>query len=192
MKKPRIKKQVIVTLFMAFIMVFSIFAVIFDRYANVVKLKYNGYSFSQNGNVFATKINGREVYFDNFPKYVEDINLSSNVVNRILNTKMIYVTYDISQDTRQIMGKAQYDLQNALWQNFKIYAAASLMNESEYNLPIATCRNATAAVPVMELSYSNETEIRLDEYCIIVRSANEEGIVRLKDRLLLGLFGVME
>lgn len=192
MKKPRINKKVLVTLFMAFIMVFSIFAVVFDRYTNVVKLKYNGYSFSQNGNLFATKINGNNVYFDNFPKNVEDINLSNDVVSRISNTKMLYITYDISQDTRQIMGKAQYDLQNALWQNFRIYAAASLMNESNYNLPVATCSNATASVPVMELSYSNETGVSLEGNCILVHSTNEAELIRLKDRLLFGLFGIIK
>ncbi|MDO8740557.1 MAG: hypothetical protein Q7J54_03195 [Candidatus Woesearchaeota archaeon] len=192
MKKRRMNKQVLVTLFLAFIMVFSTFAVIFDRYTNVVKLKYNGHSFSQNGNLFATKINGNNVYFDNFPKNVEDINLSSDIVSRISNTKMLYITYDISQDTRKIMGKTQYDLQNALWQNFKIYAAASLMNESSYNLPVVSCRNATASVPVMELSYSNETGASLEGNCIFVYSTNEAELIRLKDRLLFGLFGIIK
>ncbi|MBI2129480.1 hypothetical protein HYU07_04525 [Candidatus Woesearchaeota archaeon] len=192
MKKRRINKQVLVTLFLAFIMVFSTFAVIFDRYTNVVKLKYNGYSFSQNGNLFATKINGKNVYFDNFPKNVEDINLSNDAVNKVLNTKMLYITYDISQDTRKIMGKAQYDLQNALWQNLKIYAAASLMNESEYKLPVVSCRNATATVPVIELSYSNETGVDLEGNCISIHSTNEEGLIRLKDRVLFGLFGIIK
>ena len=192
MKKPRMTKQIIVTLFMAFIMIFSVFAVIFDRYTNVVKLRYNGYSFVQNGNLFATKVNGKEVYFDNFPKYVEDINISKDIINRILNTKMLYVTYDLSQDPQKIMGKVQFDLQNALWSNFKIYAESALMNETKYKPPVFTCRNATAAVPVIELSYSNETEIKLEGNCISFYADNDEGLKRLKDRLLLGLFGIMK
>ena len=64
--------------------------------------------------------------------------------------------------------------------------------ENEYNIPVITCADATPTVPVLYFQRTNETKVYREGSCIILEAATDFDLLRLKDRILYGIFGVMK
>jgi hypothetical protein len=191
-RKLKEKKSMWISLFIAFIMIFSAFGVIFYGYSeSATKLKYGDFTFTAMQNGFATKIDGRQYLFTNHPAVVEGINISSEVVDKIKNTKMLYLTYDPNQSVVQEIAAVQFQFQSDLG-NFGIFAAPAFTKKTEYSLPVVSCANATAYVPVVEFKESNYTGIDVLGDCIIFAAAYPEDFSRLKDRTLYGMLGIIK
>ncbi len=153
------------------------------------KEKYNDFSFSRTDDGrWYTKINGKQFAFNYFPSDLESINLSSEIIDKIKNTNMVYFTHD---PENHYSGDIAL-LKEMFWPYFQIYADNGLTLNNTFNLPVIDCDNATTALPVIYFKESNQTGFYLDNNCIICELRPGEDFTALKERLLYSLFGVME
>ncbi len=186
MKKERHSKgAVYVAIFIAAIMVTSVLGFIFGERSQE-SMTYGKHNFDKKNLKWVTKINGKDASFDYFPAEVELINLSDSAVNSILNSKMVYVTYDPNQ-TNEDLGVAQFDLNQQLML-LNIYVGNGMTASNKYGIPIITCKNATQFVPVVVLESSTNNTIKEEGNCIILNG----NPLMLKDRLLYSVFGVIK
>jgi hypothetical protein len=191
-KRPRIRKEVLWSLIIVFIMVFSAFGVIFYGFATPgTKLQYGVYKFTLTDQGFVTTVNGKKYVFDHYPADIENVNLSAGVVEKMKGTRMVYLTYDPNQSAVGDIAASQFKLQSEL-QTIGIYSATALTAPNEYELPVVTCQNATPFVPVVDFRESNRTAVDLEGNCIVFDAVYGEDFSRLKDRLLYALLGVMK
>ncbi len=188
-KKNLLSKNAM-TIFIVIIMVGSVIGYMFGR-GTEDSFKYNGYRFLKKGNKLVLKINKAEFEFDYLPSSVEDINISSEILDKFSNTIEIDSTYDNNSKWKEGIGIAQYDLEQG-FNNLGIYLVKGLTTENDYGLPIIRCEDATTKVPVLYFKESNQTKVWIDDNCVIAEAKSEIDFIRIKDRLLYGLLGVMK
>ena len=183
-------KRNLISAFIIMIMVLSVLGIMLSRDAGQTK-KYNGHKFTAKDNKWLLNVDKWLVDFDYLPTGVEDISISQEIKNKILNTKMIYLTFDPENATKT-MDKLRFDLINLLANKFGIHAAGSITrNSTKYQLPVMTCKNATVYVPVVELKLGNQTNIYIKDNCIIAQAESAEDITRIGDALIYKLTGVV-
>ena len=193
-RKKKINSKVLAGGFIAFIMIFSIFGVLFYGFrapADERTNEYKGRIFKFRNNGFLTEINGEEVFFPIFPKELEDINIDDKT-RQLLKQDYFVVTYDPESNLSAEMAIVQFKLFEERLKPIKKYAIRALTESSETILPQKTCADATEKNPVILLEYGNETGIYSEGNCIIAKGNSATGLYRVADRIVYTMTGVME
>ena len=187
------KRKKFLVYFIGFIMVFSVFGVIFFGFGDggTTSLRYNDFKFANKGSSWSTMINEKEALFTYFPSDVGGINVSNDVINRLKNILEIDVTSGFNDTFAKQISLAEYNMGLTL-NNFNIFVRQGFTAESQYNFPVITCENATNFVPVIYFKSSNETKVYLENNCIIAEALRQDDVERIKDRLVYGILGIIE
>lgn len=178
--------------FIGFIMVSSVFGVIlFGFGGGGASAAYNGFKFFNRGDFWSTNIDGREAMFAYFPSEIEAMPADDNAVSRLKNTLQIDLTSDINDAFAEGIALAEYQMGITLG-NFNIFTRSGFTNQTKYNAPVITCNNATNFVPVVYFARGNATRIYMQGNCIIAEAENPADVIRLKDRLVYGILGIIK
>ena len=187
-RKDNKKMQTLMMGFIAVILVSSIMGFIWK--GGPPKVEYNDIPFVQEPEGWSAEINGRNVVFNYHPTEVEHINMSSEIASR-LSTVEIDTTYDLDDEYAEYIAKVQYVLAQGL-SGFDIFVVSGFTTENEFDRPIITCNKATPFVPVLYFKKSNETNVYLEGNCIIAEASRGEDLIKIKDRLLYAILGIMQ
>jgi hypothetical protein len=188
-KQKESKKQTWMMAFIAFIMITSVIGFVWQGGTN--KVRYNGIPFVEEANGWSTKIKGKNLIFNYLPQEVDYINVSPLLAQRLTNTVEIDTTYDVDDPFAEYIAKVQYTMGIGLG-HFEVFVVSGFTSENEFAKPIITCENATVYVPVIYFKKSNQTMISLENNCIIAEAFYGEDLVKVKDRLLYAIFGVIK
>ena len=194
MKEKKEKKKWGLIVFIVFIMIGTSFSFIFFGFSPVSdKVKYNGFTFTfvPNQNIWVAKINGIEAAFSFLPSDVENVVISDNSLQKLQNKFEIDVTYDLNSTYKEAMALAQHQMGLTLAQ-YNIFVRKGFTANNTFNLPVITCHNATANVPVVYFKYRNATNINAENNCILAEASTNADFIKVKDRLLYGILSVMK
>jgi hypothetical protein len=144
----------------------------------------------QKQGLWFTKVQGREAVFNYLPNDVIDIDLSNHVLNRLTNLVEIDTTSDFNNSFKEYIALAEHQMALTLG-NFNIYVRTGFTTENQFGMPIITCRDATLNVPVIYFKEGNETKIYLRDNCIIAEAREEFDFLKIKDRLLYNILGIL-
>jgi len=193
MPKQEKRTSAIWALFIAFIMVSSVIGYAIFGGGAAQKQSYGKYKFTRTEQGWFTKIDNQKVFFNFHPLELENINLSQDIIDSIKNTNMLYLAFDPEQRYLDYIDLTRFQLTESFWALFQIYPESAVTSSSsKYNMTIINCTNATSTVPVIFFKQSNETGFDKQDDCIILQSADGFGFLRLKDRLLYGLLGIIQ
>tara|TARA_Y100000310_G_scaffold332444_1_gene408033 strand:+ start:8587 stop:9168 length:582 start_codon:yes stop_codon:yes gene_type:complete len=193
MRRRNDNKKVIWAAFIGFIMISSVFGVMFYGFTSPEdKIKYNDFVFTRTRDGFTTEINKKDVSFFNFPEQVEDINIDNEIIQRLKNTAEIDITYDENNTYSSRIALIEYNLEPILRDSFNIYLRKGFATENSYNLPVINCSMATPKVPVLYFRSSDITRIYLEDDCIIAEADAGNDFLRIADRLLYGMFDIIK
>ncbi len=182
--------KLILPIFIVFILVTSMFGFMWS--GSNTKVEYKGFKFTRlDTGMFRLKVENIVVEFRYFPSELEWINSSGGIGERF-DTPMIYFTSNPDSDYKEQIAEMHKHFNELLDETRGIYVQNAFTSESEYNLPVITCENATLAVPVISMEKSNSTEIILDQNCIVVNGKNRQEMLMAYERLLYIIFGVTE
>ncbi len=178
----------LIGLFIAFIMIASIFGVVLDYYAApATKLKYNNFKFQRVNEQYVTTINGKQHTFSFFPRDLEAIQVPDGV-RTLLQQPVVTVTYDPKSDMAENLGEAQYYFEVQL-QDITIERA--LTDNTNTTLPKKSCSDATPEQLVVELRQSNESRITVDKNCLVVNALDPFDLYQETERIIYSGLGVM-
>lgn len=188
-EQPREKsRKTLYTIIIAGIMILSVIGFTMTQSSSQT-VKYNGYTFKLEDQKWTTKANNQKFSFYYLPSEVSYIN--STNLESLKYVKSVYLTFNPEQKYLQVIDLIRFELAENLF-NLEIYPIQSVtLNNSLYNLPIITCLNATQFVPIIEFKESDETEIIIQNNCIILNSASEQDFIKLKDLLLYKILRVI-
>ena len=113
-------------------------------------------------------------------------------MTRIKSTLEVDSTYDQDNKFAEDVALAQHNTGTVLNEFFNIYLSQGMTAENEYNLPVITCSDATPYIPVIYFRIANQTSIYLENNCIIAEGKNGLEFLKIKDRILYGLFDIIE
>ena len=187
-KKKQSKKEVWMMGFIAFILVTSILGFVWK--GGPPKVEYNEIPFDPEGNGWSTEIDDQKVLFNYHPEEVDYINLSQTITQR-LSTVELDTTYDLDDPYAEHIAKVQYTMEIGL-SAFNVFIVKGFTTENEFERQVITCEDATPYVPVIYFKKSNQTKVSLKGDCIVAEANRGEDLVKIKDRLLYAIFGVIE
>ncbi|MBN1156208.1 hypothetical protein JXA85_01200 [Candidatus Woesearchaeota archaeon] len=192
-KKPGLfSTRNIVALFIVAVMVLSGLGYMMERNDSEDAFEYNGYKFDILNNMLTTKVGNMKLTFFSDPRYVDNINISPEILPLLKNSRMIYFTYNDSDILKEDVALVHYTIAEPVWKSLNLYVVQALTDENEYNYPVITCANATSAVPVIYFIHSNATGFVLEGNCVIANAFSKSDVYVLTDRLLFGLYGIMK
>lgn len=154
-------------------------------------LKYGNFKFSKKGNFWSTYINNKEALFVYYPTDVADIAFDEKTVSLLINRFEIDSTSDFNDTLKEGIAYSQYELGNMMKFHFDSYLRVGFSANNSFNMPVITCSQATEAVPVIYFQYGNSTKIVSENNCIIAAAQSRNEIVRIKDRILYTMLGIL-
>lgn len=177
--------------FIAFIMITSVFGVMFYGFAGGEDtVKYEGHKFIATPQGYATKIDGKTYYFDVLPQDLENININEGIKSELSNSNALIITSDPKSSYIQDIAVSSYNINAILTEQGKYTANA--FNSANNQLPVITCMNATPGLPVMEIIESNQTTATLSNNCITIEFDTAFNLQRATAKILYLILGVID
>jgi len=184
------KQKVAVSLFILFIMVFSVFGlVLYYTVPPTPPLEYNGFKFTVLQSGFKSKIGGVDRQFLFFPQDIEYVSLSDDVKSA-LNQPVWTVAYNPQDVRNSTLGEAQYYLEFHL--SDKKIIERALTNVTDESLPQKSCADATESQPVILIEFANETGVFMKNNCVKISSISDMDLFRSVERIIYHVLGVMK
>lgn len=149
--------------------------------------KYNDFKFQFQNGQWSTAINNYEMNFYHHPAEIEDIEIPNS---ENLNSPLIYITFDPNATNEYLdLSRLKLDLTSQLT---NIYFSHGVTRPSkQYPLPIITCQNASASIPVVYFQKSNDTYIEYDHNCYILHAQSNMDYLTLTERIIYQFTGVI-
>ena len=192
MKENKEKKRWGLMVFIVFIMIGTSFSVVFFGFSpSQDNVKYNGISFVSNRNFWTARINGAEAAFSYLPGDVQNINLSENIQKQLQDKFEIDITSESNSTYKESIALAQHEMSLTL-SNYNIYLRNGFTGNNTFKLAVITCKDATQAVPVIYFRQGNSTRIFSQGSCVIAEAPSNPEFIRVKDRLVYGILGVIK
>ena len=189
------KKQTVLSIILAVVLVSSILGIMVNRDSNPDNFKYSfnnkSIDFGTIGNRYYLDFGEKRVFFYNLPDQIRT-NISFDAADRIKNSQMVYVTFDPDDNQQNLIpiDLTRLELNEEFFNNNKYLISGKTSNSSNYpNLPILDCANATAYIPVIKFQNSNTTEIIEENNCIIMKGRNLD-FIKYRDLILYKYYGV--
>ena len=178
---------------MAILMVGSVFGVVFFGFSGGggTSLEYGKFKFVNKGSFWSTIVDGREALFTYLPGDVEPITVDRGIIDGLKNRLEIDVTSNFNDTFAQQISLAGYNMGITL-NNFNVFVRQGFASENDYNFPVITCEDSSNFVPVIYFKSSNETNVYLENNCIIAEASRQDDVEMIKDRLVYGMLGVIE
>jgi len=188
-KKKKINWGFWVTAALVFLMVSSTIGFITFQGGDT-SLTYEGYKFTQTPQGYRVMIDDVSLVFQYFPDSVDDIEVPRGVMDTLLSSRVLAVTYDPNDEEKEALGLIQYNLFKILEEFKNIYVVRGLVNNTGYDLPQLGCENATSQ-PVVLLQSGNDTSFVKEDGCVIITGGTGIQLALVHDRLLYGILGVI-
>lgn len=187
----RMKK--IMVYFIGFIMVSSVFGVIFLGFGSNPgsnSLQYNGLTFVLRDNFWTVIHKDVPLSFVYAPQDVETIEFDKNAAASLKNAVEIDLTSDFNDTFAEGIALAQYQM-NIVLQPYDVFLRQGFTSKQS-NFPIITCKDSSESVPVIYFKRGNSTKLLLENSCIIAEAATSQDMIRVKDRIIYGMLGIIE
>ncbi len=192
MKERKEKKKWGLIFFIILIMIgTSVSFVFFGFQPQNDVIKYNGIRFVNQNNIWVAKINGNDAAFSFLPADVQSIFVSDDISQRLKDKFEIDVTYDLNSTYKEAIALAQHQMALTLEQ-YNVYVRKGFTANNTFNLPVIACSGSTLNAPVVYFRYNNVTNIHLENSCIVAEASSNADFIKLKDRLLYGILGVIK
>jgi len=184
-------KKVVMSVFIAAIMILSTIGFV-ANYQTSESLKYNGHKFYKTQKGLMTRMDGKALYFNYFPKSLEDINVTEGISSILNNKESVSFTYNPNATHADAIAEMYFYLEQAFTGMKNAYVLQGLTNSTGYTLPEINCKDATEFVPVLIFEQSNETRITTENNCVKAYFATRTDVSRLGDRIVYSITGIMQ
>lgn len=173
------------------VMVLSTFGFVVSDFSSTTnKQPYGKYVFYETGQGW--KLKNPAGNFNYHPLDLEDIKITPEDREILLNTRVLVITYDPGHEDAQDMAQAQFYLDQILPQYKDVFVIRGLTNTTNYEtVPLFACANATATEPVLLLEHGNKTMITRENDCWHAIAAQQFDYGRLAERIVYELIEVM-
>lgn len=195
--KWRLTKEVGWSIFIGGIMILSVLgAFMGDDTDSGTTMKYGKFKFTIENNQYALKIDGKTSLFTFFPAEVEDVAIPKEAYDAVKNTPQLIMTFKPQREDMSGIDLARFDMATALFDQGKGVVQGVAGADLRYALPYLTCDNATQFVPVIYFETTNNTAdtvgIVFKDNCIIFSGRSQLDFVKLKDRFIYSIYGVIQ
>ncbi|MEA2037983.1 MAG: hypothetical protein U9O94_10840 [Nanoarchaeota archaeon] len=187
-KEKQSKWGIFLVAFIALVMISSVIGFLYGGETN--QFKYGDIKFIRTVDGWQTSVNNKRVTFDYFPGDLEYIEMDPAITMLLANKPEVDLTSNTEDLFLEDIALAQYNM-NLVLNNLNVYVRMGFDTNNSFDLPIITCEDSSMAVPVIYFKRSNQTNITLEDSCVIVEASNSNDVLRIKDRLLYSMIGII-
>lgn len=125
------------------------------------------------------------------PRELSKIEIENGVKNKILSKKELFITMDSKASAVSVLAATEISkiTGNAYLYNIPTHGALNAPVEGK-NITIKTCEDAGMEIGIIYLKKGSNNKIYSNGECVILESTDENGLVKVADRLMLGVLGV--
>jgi hypothetical protein len=188
-KKREKRVRIVMSLFIAFIMVVSVFGIIIGSTTD--EIRYGDYKFTFNGQAYVTKINGEEIPFYSLPNQYGYVNITPEVIGKLEDAFYITTAFDpnTANESLPYIEQVRFDMDQYLPD--RTFVGGVLARSEQYaSMPIVSCANATQVTPVVVFNVSDKPQVIDVDSCIYFNGRASD-FLRLRDALLYEYYGVI-
>ena len=128
----------------------------------------------------------------NDPKSLEDVPLIGNINQRVANDEIVVISIDPQQELKGKGVLAVYEmskfLENVMFYNKTVVTTVATPFEDRI---VVNCDHASDTQTVILTILGDETQVYVNDYCVIVMGTDEDELIRAADRLAYHLIGIM-
>ncbi|MEW5896703.1 MAG: hypothetical protein AB1668_03365 [Nanoarchaeota archaeon] len=148
------------------------------------KKEYNGFVLYENYDYWRLQIGDRQYNFKYFPTDLENITMPMDV-SSLLSSDKVYLGY-LPNDTLSVDGELN-ELAVVFYVHELIPQRACLAEEGCPDIPIINCEENKGIV-----LRSGAASLTKDGECLVMRASNSEELLKLNERVIYSLLGVMK
>ena len=176
------------SVFIAILMVLSVFGVLIGSYTN--EIRYGKHKFARTDIGYETKLDGKMVQFYTLPPETFYLNFSNETRAKLFTAPFIVTTFNpnIANQSISAIELARFDLLNEIG-NLKVYNAVSEYSEQYANVPLVTCENASIATPLIIFNVSDRLEV-IDTGACVYFNGKANDFLKIRDLMLYAYYGV--
>ncbi|MBD3164842.1 hypothetical protein GF323_06615 [Candidatus Woesearchaeota archaeon] len=187
-RKKKNYGAIIVSLFIAFIMVTSILGYIFGQDSGNDTVMYDGIKFVLTPEGWKTNYNGNTYIFSYTPSDLEDINFTEDI--NFKGLLEIDLTYDVNSSYREGIAEAIFRFSNNA-EKQGIFIRQGFTGNNTYSVPIITCDDATEFIPVIYYKEGNESNAENRGNCLVIESDEPNYFSAYTDLIAYKILGIM-
>ena len=194
MKERKEKKRFGLIVFIVIIMIGTSFSFVFFGFSpSEDKVKYNNFLFTLDpkDKIWLVKVDNRVAAFSFLPNEVTNIMDSDDSIQKLRSKIEIDVTSDINNTFKEAIALAQHQMSLTL-EKYNIYVRKGFTTNTSFNLPVINCKIATQNAPVVYFNQGDSTHIHSEGSCIILEASTNADFIKVKDRLMYGILGVIK
>jgi len=152
---------------------------------------YGTYDFFFRDNLWHIKGDLKDIPFVFLPQEVQHINADRNIIQVIKGVQAIVISYNPNTNTSEGSALAQFVLASFFNEFTDAQAFTATTVKTNFTLPVFTCANATAQLPVISLEESNRTRVTVEGNCLRVESTTAQNFVAISEKIKYLYLGVI-
>jgi len=191
-KKSSKNTKIMISVFTALIMITGMMGFLSGG-DDQAEITYGEYGFNQIQGMWITHIDEERVEFYSNPFDATRFNISNDAIADIKGAPGVYLTFD--PDVRDVgyIDLLRLELSDDLMTKYGIIAISAVSEfDPNYPLPIIDCNNASAQVPVIYFKNAEKTDTSYFANCLALEAPSAQIHLLMKDRLMYGLYGIIE
>ncbi len=185
MKQESRLKKIILPIFIASIMIFSIFGYIANDEDNQ-ETTYNSLKFMESDEGWLAYKDNKKIIIQTNPNDLKDIQEPKITLQELNSAQKIYLTFNPEENIYQVLNSFVQQIKPLL--NTFTQACTKDVPKCA-NLPIKTCSDATDSTKVIQIQENNQTKLEYKDNCLIIHGKSED-LIKEMDKLTLILNGV--
>ena len=182
-----------ISFFIAMIMVSSILAIWQGSGDPNTQPDYNGHKVTFDKTKYKIKTDNGYAFGYTYPSSLETYSLDLGMISYLRSSDTVAILFDPADSALRYIEVLRYDLAEDDLPGLGITPGFVITQTNEtYSYPVTSCLNTT--YPTIYLMTDNTTSsgtIYQDVGCVVLSAPDWQELVRLKDRLVYGLYGVM-
>jgi len=126
------------------------------------------------------------------PRNASQYHLDEGIVNMVLNSAKVYITFNPNQEdlAKLAVASAEISRITGLYGIQTVGAYTEDSNPINKNIPLKTCTDASDTISVINMQVSDSNSVTLDGNCVSVFAENVDDLILVADKLGMNLLGI--
>ncbi len=189
--KPKTKK--VWAIAVVLVMAFSIIGFLTIDLGDVEK--YNGHTLTAYPDNSWRLSSHEQIPFRFHPADLESVPFTKKALRPLKSSAVIFMTSPPDDRSKEVIGETLYDLLYE-YRTRNVQVLQGFSKENKYDKPVITCANASTAIPVIVFESTEQPSANLSivekDGCVTISAPVQQDFSQVKERIIYGLYEVME
>jgi hypothetical protein len=155
---------------------------------------YNGYKLLSQNNYWYVNYAGKQIKLRFHPSIMDNIPLQNDARDLLNKSQVILLSINPNDKNIQYAELVRVELEREMPVLFNeyVFAGVTEITPAYSSYSVIGCQNATVDAPIVYLTTGDNESFEYSDYCLTVNARTGNDMLIMKDRLILGLAGIIK